>query len=124
METLSIERGSGIRLAGELDLSSASELDRVLQEAAEHGGAILVDLTELEFMDSTGIHTFLKAADSLRGRGCLILHGERDGVRRVLDLVRLDGNVPNLHRLGHDAGETADDADTGSLAQHLNGDKR
>jgi anti-anti-sigma factor len=115
VETLSIQRGSGISLAGELDLSTAPELDEVLQEAVEHGGAVLIDLTELSFMDSTGIHSFLKAADSLRGRGCLILHGEQDRVRRVLDLVGLNGNIRNLHRLAHEAGKTADGAETGSL---------
>ena len=101
MELLSIELGRTIRLAGELDLSNKSELDEVLQAAVEHGGAILVDLSELTFMDSTGINAFLRAAVSLRGRGCLILHGEQDRVRRVMDLVRVDASVPNLHRV-HD----------------------
>ena len=103
MELLSIEQGRTIRLAGELDMSNESELDDVLQSAVDQGGAILVDLSELTFMDSTGISAFLRAAVSLRGRGCLILHGEQDRVRRVMDIVRVDGFVPNLHRV-HDAG--------------------
>jgi len=101
VELLSIELGRTIRLAGELDLSNKAELDEVLEAAVEDGGAILVDLSELTFMDSTGIHAFLRAAVSLRGRGCLILHGEQDRVRRVMDLVRVDASVPNLHRV-HD----------------------
>jgi anti-anti-sigma factor len=101
VELLSIELGRTIRLAGELDLSNKSELDEVLQAAVEQGGAILVDLSELTFMDSTGINAFLRAAVALRGRGCLILHGEQDRVRRVMDLVRVDASVPNLHRI-HD----------------------
>jgi anti-anti-sigma factor len=84
-------------------MSNESQLDDVLHAAVEQGGAILVDLSELTFMDSTGISAFLRAAVSLRGRGCLILHGEQDRVRRVMDIVRLDGSVPNLHRV-HDAG--------------------
>jgi anti-anti-sigma factor len=99
VELLSIEQGRTIRLAGELDMSNESELDDVLQAAVEQGGAILVDLSELTFMDSTGISAFLRAAVSLQGRGCLILHGEQDRVRRVMDLVRVDGTVPNLHRV-------------------------
>ena len=102
MEMLSIEQTTSIRLSGELDMSSAPELDRVLGAAVEHGGAVLVDLSELTFMDSTGINAFLRAAVSLRGRGCLILHGEQQRVRRVMDLVRVDGSIPNLHRV-HDA---------------------
>ena len=103
MELLSIEQGRTIRLAGELDMSNESELDEVLEAAVEQGGAILVDLSDLTFMDSTGISAFLRAAVSLRGRGCLILHGEQQRVGRVLDLVRVDGSIPNLHRV-HDAG--------------------
>lgn len=102
MQLLSIEQGGSIRLAGELDMSTASQLHEVLDVAVEHGGTILVDLSELTFMDSTGINVFLRAAVSLRGRGCLILHGERDRVRRVLDLIRIDESIPNLHRVTHD----------------------
>ena len=103
VQLLSIEQGRSIRLAGELDMSTAAQLDEVLGTAVEHGGAITIDLSELTFMDSTGIGVFLRAAVSLRGRGCLILHGEQDRVRRVLDLVRVDGSIPNLHRVPHDA---------------------
>ncbi|HET7929660.1 MAG TPA: STAS domain-containing protein [Actinomycetota bacterium] len=101
VQLLSIEQGKSIRLAGELDMSSASQLHEVLDVAVAHGGTILVDLSELTFMDSTGINVFLRAAISLRGRGCLILHGEQDRVRRVFDLIRLDGSIPNLHRVTH-----------------------
>jgi len=115
---LSIERAGVIRLAGELDMSTVPELDPVLEAAAERGGAVLVDLSDLTFMDSTGIHTFIKAARSLGGRGCLILHGEQERVGRVLDLVGINGNVPGLHRLAHDVGGSADGTETGSLAPH------
>lgn len=112
MGILSIEQTSGIRLSGELDMSSAPELDRVLEAAVEHEGAVLVDLSELTFMDSTGINSFLKAALSLSGRGCLVLHGEQDRVRRLLDLVRVDGSISNLHRLAHGVREPANGART------------
>jgi anti-anti-sigma factor len=115
---LSIEQAGVIRLAGELDMSTVPELDPVLEAAAERGGAVLVDLTELTFMDSTGIHALTKAARSLGGRGCLILHGEQERVGRVFDLVGINGNVRGLHRLAHDGGGSADDTDTGSLAPH------
>jgi anti-anti-sigma factor len=109
---LSIEQGSSISLSGELDMSSAPELDRVLEAAVERGGTVLVDLSELTFMDSTGINAFLKASLSLSGRGCLVLHGEQDRIRRVLDLVRVDASIPNLHRLAHDVREPANGAKT------------
>ncbi len=115
MQLLSIEEGTSIRLAGELDMSTATQLHEVLDVAVAHGGTILVDVSEVTFMDSTGINAFLRAAVSLRERGCLILHGEQDRVRRVLDLVRLDGSIPNLHRVTHDV---ALGAENGSHPEH------
>jgi anti-sigma B factor antagonist len=102
VQLLSIEQGRSIRLAGELDMSTAPQLHEVLDVAVADGGTILVDLGEVTFMDSTGINALLRSAVSLRGRGCLILHGEQDRVRRVLDLVRVDRSIPNLHRVTHD----------------------
>ena len=102
MEVLSIEEGRSIRLAGELDMGTGPELDVVLHAAVEQGGPILVDLSEVTFMDSTGIHAFLRTAVALQGRGCLVLHGEQDGVRRLLDLVEVEASIPNLHRIHHD----------------------
>jgi anti-sigma B factor antagonist len=101
MELLTVERATGIRLEGELDMSTAPALEEALRTAVDEGGAILIDLSELTFMDSTGIGAFIKAAVALNERGCIILHGEQDRVRRVLDLARLDGSVPNLHRVSH-----------------------
>jgi anti-anti-sigma factor len=102
VKLLSIEQGRTIRLAGELDISNKSELDEVLEAAAEQGGPILVDLSELTFMDSTGINALVRTAASVHGRGCVILHGEQDRVRRVLDIARVEQTIPNLHRV-HDA---------------------
>ena len=114
MDLLSIEEIRSIRLVGELDMSSARELEQALGSALERGGPVLLELGELKFMDSTGIGALLKAAQALRGRGCLILHGEQDNVRRVLDLVLLDGSVPNLHRVS-DNGDRPDSWSYGSV---------
>ena len=99
VEQLAIEEVRSIRLVGELDMSNARELEKALNSAVHRGGPVLIELSELRFMDSTGVSALLKAAQALRGRGCLILHGEQNNVRRILDLVRLDGSFPNLHRV-------------------------
>jgi anti-sigma B factor antagonist len=101
VELLSVRLGSGICLAGEVDMSSAPKLEEALRAAVEQGGPILVDVTDIRFMDSSGIRSLVKAALDLGERGCLIVHGERPQVRRVLDLARLAESVPNLHRVPH-----------------------
>ena len=99
MALLSIEETRSIRLMGELDMSNARELEEALESAVERAGPVLIELSELTFIDSTGISALLRTAQALRGRGCLILHGEQGNVRRVLDLVQLDESVLNVHRV-------------------------
>jgi anti-sigma B factor antagonist len=117
VELLSIEQGSGIRLVGELDMSTAPRLDEALQEAVERGGPFLVDITELAFMDSSGIHCFVKAALALGERGCIILYGEAGPVRTVLDLAQLDGSVPSLQRVRADGGRPTESANGAGSAR-------
>lgn len=58
-----------LTLLGELDLSCASELEARLDELQAEGQSVLVDLSELEFMDSTGLSILVQAINSSRGNG-------------------------------------------------------
>ena len=94
MELLSIEQGRAIRLAGELDMSNESELDEVLGAAVEQGGAILVDLSELTFMDSTGISVLLNALRHLKTRsGNLVLVCPTERILRPFQITGLVGRL-------------------------------
>jgi anti-sigma B factor antagonist len=51
-----------IELAGELDMTSRADFDRVLAEAeASDAARILIDVDQLEFIDSTGLQGILAA---------------------------------------------------------------
>jgi hypothetical protein len=58
-------------------------------------GPLNFDLSDLTFMDSTGLRAFLHIGSALTS-GCLVLHGVQQGVRRVFELSGLE-LVPNLH---------------------------
>jgi anti-anti-sigma factor len=59
-----------LHLTGELDLASASILERALEQPAVSSASLLVlDLDELKFVDSTGLRVILLAHDGARGRG-------------------------------------------------------
>ena len=45
--------GSTIQLSGELDLSTVGQLNQALAPMVSAGGAITLDFSELEFMDSS-----------------------------------------------------------------------
>ena len=82
-----IEDPLGFRLIGELDASNVDQLSAALKPAIETGGDIRLDLTELGFMDSSGIQAVVRAARDLEERGNLILMQPGDVVRRLLELI-------------------------------------
>lgn len=87
-----------ISVRGELDLSTAPELEGPLDEALESGeGSVLIDLCQCEFIDSTGIALIVRAWQRLKssdnGRG-LALCSDNDQVRRVLEITGLELSIP------------------------------
>ena len=59
---------AGLALRGELDMATAGQLDPVIQEVVVvTEGDLLLDLTEVSFMDSSGVNALLRA-QSLLGR--------------------------------------------------------
>ena len=59
------------------------------------GHRMVFDLTDLEFVDSSGLGMFLIARDVARKKRLnLSLRGVRNEVRRSMDLARLDRVIP------------------------------
>jgi anti-anti-sigma factor len=85
-----------VHLSGELDMGTVGQLEDALTPMITHGGPIVVQVSELDFMDSTGLHAFVKAATRLGDRGCLVIHG-LDGKGRIQKLIELS----QIERLGN-----------------------
>ena len=85
-----------IALSGEMDLSNAAEVERELRHAeATDADTILVDLAELQFMDSTGIRLLISAdARSRANSGRLRLTRPPAQVFRVLCIAGIDELLP------------------------------
>jgi anti-sigma B factor antagonist len=76
-------------VTGELDVATAPTLDETLQQAQLQARLVVLDLRELDFMDSAGAHTIVSA--SLRARlngGRLVVVRGRPHVDRVFVLTR------------------------------------
>ena len=57
-------------LAGELDMATASRLEASIEQALAHDPAELVlDMSDVRFMDSTGLRAVLRARQSCEGQG-------------------------------------------------------
>ena len=79
----------GIALRGELDLTGAPRIEEHVQSALLNSdGAFVLDLSELAFMDSSGVNALLRARSLLgRERRDLVLICPPGPVRRVLDVI-------------------------------------
>ncbi len=75
-----------VQLFGELDASTTDELRTVLEPITQTQGDIEVDCSELAFMDSSGLHFLLGAAQALGSDGRMIVRNPTSTVRRVLSL--------------------------------------
>jgi anti-anti-sigma factor len=78
-----------IALEGELDYSSALILDDELRRAeASIHNVLVLDLSELRFMDSTGLGIIASACRRMRRGGRrLILASPTKAVKRILELT-------------------------------------
>lgn len=86
------QRPAVLGVRGELDLGTALVLLEVLLPVLERGtGPLVMDLSEVSFMDSTGVHVLLDTLELLRheSRRLAIVCREGGQVHRVLALLGL-----------------------------------
>jgi len=98
-----------VTIAGELHLGTVAEWEGRVASAAVGAPAVVVDLTDLEFIDSAGVHALFRmvaTADSQGSRLTLVCPKERPA-RRLLETLSLDTVVP-LHESVALARESAD----------------
>ncbi|NYI07750.1 STAS domain-containing protein [Allostreptomyces psammosilenae] len=106
-----------LRVAGELDMVSAPGVRRAVHElVAEGRRSLVLDLSEVEFCDSTGIGMLVAARRLMRscaGRMRLVLPAREShvnrvlaamGVRRLFD-IHPDPDTATLERPQDDLGE-------------------
>lgn len=81
-----------VTVSGELDMASAPELDDVLAEAARGSVTVILDLSELTFMDSSGLHAILTARARFAEANCrLVLLKGCHQVQQIFELMGVDG---------------------------------
>jgi anti-sigma B factor antagonist len=90
-----------VSLAGEIDLHVAPRLSDELEGAIADGAhRLVVDLSGVSFIDSSGIATLVRAAERLRIRGAeLVLVCDDHRILRALEVTGLDGRLPRERTL-------------------------
>ena len=91
VETVESDGHAELRLVGELDMDTADRLAVALEPVYARGvGALVLDLSELQFIDSSGLNQLVKALERQREcGGHVVLRAPSDHTLRVLDLVGL-----------------------------------
>ena len=93
MTDLTIDReGPRVSLTGELDVATVPELEAAVTAARADGGEeLVIDLSGLEFMDSSGLRCLMQADDRAAAEGWrLTLVRGPDAVHRVFEVTRMD----------------------------------
>ena len=87
----SVESDYEVRLLGELDLGTAPQLrDELARLTAGGARLVTVDMSELAFIDSTGLSVLITALKRLRQQGGdMALRSPNPGTRKVLEITGL-----------------------------------
>ncbi|MGH8944591.1 MAG: STAS domain-containing protein [Acidimicrobiia bacterium] len=77
-----------LHLGGEVDLATEAKLANELERLAQDGfEAVVIDATDISFMDSTGFHAFVEGKRLLHERGSRIILVASPPMRQILDLL-------------------------------------
>ncbi|MEO5666193.1 MAG: STAS domain-containing protein [Nocardioides sp.] len=97
IESIGIEDGQLVRAIGEIDLSNVAEVLSAVISAVPHDAALVVlDLSDVTYLDSAGISMLFKLAERLGySRQPLRLVVPPDSpIRAVLELTNLTSVIP------------------------------
>jgi anti-anti-sigma factor len=85
-----------VRVTGRLDATTAPELDQAVMQIIDQGKhKMAFDLTQLEYVSSAGLRTFLVVAKKLKGlNGELSLAGLQGNIKEVLEISGFPSILP------------------------------
>jgi anti-sigma B factor antagonist len=96
-----------VSVLGELDIFSAPQLEERLSEAESAGEpSLIVDLNQLDFIDSTGLSSLVRSSKRMEQLGVsfsLVCQPDRIEVHRVLQILGFD-EVFTIHPTLTEAG--------------------
>jgi anti-anti-sigma factor len=92
--TVQSDSNGGLRLQGELDSATVA---RLLEAFADKDGVrdITVDVSDLTFIDSTGLHAIVELAQSREPDGTVTVTGVTPYLAKLFEIVHVD-ELPNL----------------------------
>lgn len=79
---------AAVHVSGEIDISSAEVITARFQEIASgHYRNVILDTSEVTFMDSSGLHALIECKRALHDSGTRVILVSSKAVKRILELV-------------------------------------
>jgi anti-anti-sigma factor len=98
---LTVQRtGTTVRIiaSGELDLATVSQLrEHTSRQLGDSAEIVVLDLTAISFIDSSGLHALIEAAAQAPGRLRILPSPE---CQRLFDITGVGDRLPLIDRLG------------------------
>lgn len=76
-----------LSLAGRLDTTTTSELEKAVDGVLDNATDLVFDMTGLEYISSAGLRVILKAQKAMNTKGSMKLTGVNDSVMEVFDIT-------------------------------------
>lgn len=89
-----LAHGIVLAVSGEIDIATAPAVERELLRAEESHDLVVLDLSEVSFMDSTGLHMIVASSRRLResgGRLCVVQGSPQ--IRRLFEVTQLADHI-------------------------------
>ena len=87
-----------VSLSGRLDIQGALNIDGEFNKIAKENKNILVDLSEVTFIASLGVHTLVAGATAtINNGGKMVLLNPQPNVEKILSMCRVDTMMPITH---------------------------
>ena len=101
LDVAAMEHGiTKVSLSGRLDIEGALKIDSQFKKIAEENKNVLVDLSEVTFIASLGVHTLMNGAKAtVKNGGKMVLLKPQPNVEKVLRISRVDTMMPITHDL-------------------------
>ena len=95
LEMSPLVHAQGLRLAGELDLATAPQLAEALLEFASSEGELHLNVSELTFLDSSGLHVILALARARGNDRPVVLLDPHTSITRTFEIAGV-GDHPGV----------------------------
>ncbi len=91
IDMLRLDSSAVVALSGEADLSGAPSLRAALHSALNATSSLVVDVSELSYIDSSGVQELLRAKRDASDNGVtLVVRGANGIVHRVFELMEVE----------------------------------